>query len=56
MALAALEAGRHVLCEKPMAMSATEAEEMLARGERARRIHVIDHELRFNPNRRKARR
>jgi predicted dehydrogenase len=55
MAVAAFEAGRHVLCEKPMAMSTVEAEEMLARGERARRIHVIDHELRFNPNRRKAR-
>ena len=56
MALAALDAGRHVLCEKPMAMSAAEAEEMLAHGERARRVHVIDHELRFNPNRRKVRR
>jgi predicted dehydrogenase len=55
MALGALDAGRHVLCEKPMALSAAEAEEMLARGERARRVHVIDHELRFNPNRRKAR-
>jgi len=55
MALAALDAGRHVLCEKPMAMSAAEADEMLTRGERARRVHVIDHELRFNPNRRKAR-
>ena len=55
MALAALGAGRHVLCEKPMAMSAAEAEAMLATGEGARRIHVIDHELRFNPNRRKAR-
>jgi predicted dehydrogenase len=55
MALAALDAGRHVLCEKPMAMSAAESEDMLAHGERARRIHVIDHELRFNPNRRKAR-
>ena len=56
MATAALDAGRHVLCEKPMAMSAAEAEEMLARGERARRLHVVDHELRFNPNRRKVKR
>jgi predicted dehydrogenase len=55
MALAALDAGRHVVCEKPMAMSSAEAEDMLAHGERARRVHVIDHELRFNPNRRKAR-
>jgi predicted dehydrogenase len=55
MAVAALDAGRHVLCEKPMAMSAAEAEEMLGRGERARRVHAIDHELRFNPNRRKVR-
>ena len=56
MALAALNAGRHVLCEKPMAMSAREAEEMLSGAERARRIHALDHELRFNPNRRKVRR
>jgi predicted dehydrogenase len=56
MATAALKAGRHVLCEKPMAMSTAEAGEMLARAEQARRIHVIDHELRFNPNRRKVKR
>jgi predicted dehydrogenase len=55
MALAALDAKRHVLCEKPMALSAAESEAMLAKGEKARRIHVIDHELRFNPNRRKVR-
>lgn len=54
MALAALDAGRHVLCEKPMALTAAEAEEMLVRAERTRRIHVIDHELRLNPNRRRA--
>jgi predicted dehydrogenase len=56
MATAAFAAGRHVLCEKPMAVSAGEAAEMLAAAERAGRIHVIDHELRFNPNRRKVRR
>jgi predicted dehydrogenase len=56
MALAALAAGRHVLCEKPMALSAAEAGEMLGAAERAGRVHVIDHELRFNPNRRKVKR
>jgi predicted dehydrogenase len=55
MALAALAAGRHVICEKPMALSTREAEEMLEAAERARRLHLIDHELRLNPNRRKAR-
>jgi predicted dehydrogenase len=55
MALAALGAGRHVLCEKPMAMSTAEADDMRAHGDRALRTHVIDHELRFNPNRRRVR-
>jgi predicted dehydrogenase len=49
--LAALEAGAHVLCEKPTAMNATEAARMLAAAEAAGRVHMIDHELRFNPNR-----
>lgn len=55
MTIAALGAGRHLLCEKPMALSAAEALEMLQAAERARVVHVIDHELRFNPNRRKVR-
>ena len=49
--LAALEAGAHVLCEKPTAMDAGEAAAMLAAAERLGRLHMIDHELRFNPNR-----
>jgi predicted dehydrogenase len=49
--LAALAAGAHVLCEKPTAMDAGEAAQMLAAAEAAGRIHMIDHELRFNPNR-----
>ncbi len=53
MALAAAAAGRHILCEKPMAVHAREAAEMLEAASRAGVVHVIDHELRFNPNRRK---
>ncbi len=55
MALAALDAGAHVLCEKPTAMDAGEAKAMLDRAEALGRVHMIDHELRFNPNRRKVR-
>jgi predicted dehydrogenase len=53
MTLAALDAGAHVLCEKPTAMDAAEAKAMLDRAEALGRVHMIDHELRFNPNRQK---
>ncbi|MFC6646485.1 Gfo/Idh/MocA family protein [Granulicella cerasi] len=53
MVLAALEAGAHVLSEKPTAMDATEAAAMLAKAEELGRVHMIDHELRFNAKRRK---
>ena len=49
--LAAIEAGAHVLCDKPTAMDAGEAAEMLVAAEALGRIHMLDHELRFNPNR-----
>ncbi len=50
MALAALEAGKHVICEKPMAMNAAEARALLnAAARRPRQLAIIDHELRFNP-------
>lgn len=49
--LAALERGAHVLCEKPTAMDAREAATMLDKAEGLGRLHMIDHELRFNPNR-----
>lgn len=51
--LKALATGAHVLCEKPTAMDATEAQAMLDAATRAGRIGMIDHELRFNPNRRR---
>ena len=55
-AVAALEAGKHVLCEKPTALNAAEAQHMLDCARRhPRQIAWIDHELRHEPNRRKVR-
>jgi len=51
ISIKALKSGSHVLCEKPTAMNATEASEMLKTAKDNNRIHMIDHELRFNPNR-----
>lgn len=53
ISLIALEKGAHVLCEKPTAMDGVEAKAMLDKAEALGRLHMIDHELRFNPNRRK---
>lgn len=48
--LAALRAGKHVICEKPMAMNVREAQEMTdLAASRPRQLAIIDHELRFNP-------
>jgi predicted dehydrogenase len=55
-ATAALEAGKHVLCEKPMAIDAFEASQMVAASEQhPDRLAWVDHELRYEPNRRRAR-
>lgn len=55
MVLAALEHGKAVLCEKPMAMNAGEARRMADRARHAGRLALIDHELRFLPGRIKLR-
>lgn len=47
MTLAALEHGKAVLCEKPMAMNAGEAWRMTERAREAGVLALIDHELRF---------
>lgn len=54
MVLASVAAGKHILCEKPMAMNVTEAEEMRAAARDAGVLALIDHELRFQPGRRQA--
>ena len=45
--LAALEHGKSVLCEKPMAMNSEEARRMTERAHEAGVLALIDHELRF---------
>lgn len=54
MTLFALERGKHILCEKPMAMNVAEAAEMTERAKDCRLLTLIDHELRFQPGRQKA--
>jgi predicted dehydrogenase len=51
MTLAAIEAGKHVVCEKPMAMSVGEALTLVdAAAAHPQQIAIIDHELRFLPS------
>ena len=47
IALAALERGHAVLCEKPMAMNAGEALRMTEKARETGVLALIDHELRF---------
>ena len=56
IAKAALEAGKHVICEKPTALNAADAESLVAAAKKhPDRIAIIDHELRFLPSFRAAR-
>ncbi len=45
----ASQAGKHVLCEKPMAVSATEAEAMIAAANKAKRKLMIGYRCHFEP-------
>jgi predicted dehydrogenase len=49
IAIAALEAGCHVLCEKPMALHVGEADAMIAAAERAGRLLAVTLQFRHRP-------
>jgi predicted dehydrogenase len=49
IAIAAANAGKHVLCEKPLAMTVKEAEAMLAAAKKARIVHMVCHNYRRIP-------
>lgn len=49
LALAALAAGRHVFCEKPLATTAADADAVHAAAAASGRTLVVDHVLRYNP-------
>ena len=52
----ALEAGCHVLCEKPMAVTMEECESMLAAAKRTGKMLMLGHNQRFNKSHMEARR
>ncbi|MGH9820769.1 MAG: Gfo/Idh/MocA family protein, partial [Pyrinomonadaceae bacterium] len=54
MSMFAAEQGKHILCEKPMAVNVAEAEEMAAAANAAGVMALIDHELRFQHGRQTA--
>ena len=49
IAIAAAEAGKHVFCEKPIALSSDEARRMLDAAERAGIVHYLNHNYRRTP-------
>ena len=48
-ASAALRAGKHVVCEKPLAMTPAESAELLQLAEQSGRVHAVNFNLRFYP-------
>jgi predicted dehydrogenase len=50
--LLALEAGKHVLCEKPFTHDLAQAQELLTQAQRRGLVHAIAHEFRYLPRRR----
>jgi len=51
LVITAVDAGRHVICEKPFALDTAEATAMYETAERAGVSHVVGHEFRWAPER-----
>ena len=51
LTLTAIDRGCHVLCEKPFAFDAGEAQQMLDAAEKAGVVHMVAHEFRWLPDR-----
>jgi len=49
MAKAALEAGKHVMCEKPLAMNSTESAELVRLARQRGRVAGVNYNIRFYP-------
>jgi predicted dehydrogenase len=49
IAIAAARAGKHVLCEKPLALNVKQAEAMLAAAQKAKVVHMVCHNYRRIP-------
>ena len=54
-ARAALAAGKHVVCEKPLAMTAAETGELLRLAEQSGLVHAVNFNIRFYPQCQEAR-
>ncbi|MCA9861241.1 MAG: Gfo/Idh/MocA family oxidoreductase, partial [Thermomicrobiales bacterium] len=54
MSFAAIEAGKHVLCEKPMSRTVAEARDLVRLSEHERVVAMVNHEFRFEPARARA--
>ncbi|MGQ9568055.1 MAG: Gfo/Idh/MocA family protein [Anaerolineae bacterium] len=49
MAKAAIAAGKHVVCEKPLAMNSRESAELLRLAQEAGIVHAVNYNIRFYP-------
>jgi predicted dehydrogenase len=49
IAIAAAQAGKHILCEKPLAMNVAECKEMLDAAKKAKVVHMVCHNYRRIP-------